>query len=611
MPCHADLPRVWCWSAPEGPATNHASLTALINILIAPTADPASTADEVCNEILTRGLGEGAVAITILNYGRATLVGNPLDAMTGTGLPDHLNRGTPWTSQGVAAMSAWTDAFIARYQQRQALHDVPAPTRFHMDSELRLPALCYLPDVSNCWGTAPLQVFDAMFDDPRWAAELLDMNPGGTPTQLTMADVFRAAGSPTHDSTLPRDHPNNRLWSRWWDSMMREAVEGAFDRAFYTRVQTAWPGVECSEFAQTMRIDGGLEPDGSAREYVDFEWWNEGWMRSAWVGRGSLQAPAVYVFGETFVDLSQPFMDEQLRLHRSNLDACLHSFGGAQPETVTPWITLPGIGLPFGERPPTNRAYSDAEFLRLLALFQSRGIAEFMVWPAAASGTWSSVGQAIDAVWMPSITGVEILAGVACPDALTRLVRADRQPCILTAGNGDIDVVLGATVQQPDECADRGVLWVASELTSPVHATCSVSMRSQDGVWQGVGSIVLHADTPAAAWIGPIDAAGLVGASGDVSLKLTARGLPTIAIDLVQIVHAPTWTSAGSTSAPCGCAADLDGNGVVNGADLGVMLSSWGISGQQSAHSADLNGDGLVNGADLGVLLSTWGRCPS
>jgi len=47
--------------------------------------------------------------------------------------------------------------------------------------------------------------------------------------------------------------------------------------------------------------------------------------------------------------------------------------------------------------------------------------------------------------------------------------------------------------------------------------------------------------------------------------------------------------------------ADLNGDGVVNGADLGILLSAWGQAGP-----GDLNGDGTVNGADLGVLLSSW-----
>ena len=52
------------------------------------------------------------------------------------------------------------------------------------------------------------------------------------------------------------------------------------------------------------------------------------------------------------------------------------------------------------------------------------------------------------------------------------------------------------------------------------------------------------------------------------------------------------------------CTGDFDGDGVVNGGDLGVLLASWGSS------SGDLNGDGIVNGADLGALLAVWGPCP-
>jgi hypothetical protein len=46
----------------------------------------------------------------------------------------------------------------------------------------------------------------------------------------------------------------------------------------------------------------------------------------------------------------------------------------------------------------------------------------------------------------------------------------------------------------------------------------------------------------------------------------------------------------------------------VTGADIGVMLGSWGPCGATCA--ADLNGDGSVTGADLGVLLGEWGACP-
>jgi len=50
-----------------------------------------------------------------------------------------------------------------------------------------------------------------------------------------------------------------------------------------------------------------------------------------------------------------------------------------------------------------------------------------------------------------------------------------------------------------------------------------------------------------------------------------------------------------------GADADLNDDGVVNGADLGILLSAWGSSGP-----GDFNGDGVVDGADLGILLSQW-----
>ena len=47
---------------------------------------------------------------------------------------------------------------------------------------------------------------------------------------------------------------------------------------------------------------------------------------------------------------------------------------------------------------------------------------------------------------------------------------------------------------------------------------------------------------------------------------------------------------------------DLNGDGVVNGMDMTILLSAWGTAGP-----GDFNGDGVVNGADLAILLSAWG----
>jgi len=60
----------------------------------------------------------------------------------------------------------------------------------------------------------------------------------------------------------------------------------------------------------------------------------------------------------------------------------------------------------------------------------------------------------------------------------------------------------------------------------------------------------------------------------------------------------------GAPPCPGACPADLDGNGIIDGADLGLLLSGWGTDA-----TGDIDGNGTVDGADLGSLLSAWGPC--
>lgn len=53
------------------------------------------------------------------------------------------------------------------------------------------------------------------------------------------------------------------------------------------------------------------------------------------------------------------------------------------------------------------------------------------------------------------------------------------------------------------------------------------------------------------------------------------------------------------------CTADLNGDGKVDGADLGLLLANWGRPGK-----TDLNGDGTTDGADQAILMAQWGPCP-
>ncbi|HMN95720.1 MAG TPA: hypothetical protein PKC43_05655 [Phycisphaerales bacterium] len=64
------------------------------------------------------------------------------------------------------------------------------------------------------------------------------------------------------------------------------------------------------------------------------------------------------------------------------------------------------------------------------------------------------------------------------------------------------------------------------------------------------------------------------------------------------------WVATLPGAAPCG--GDLNGDGLVDGADMGALLAAWGPC---AGCAADLDGDGVVDGADMGILLAAWGAC--
>jgi len=73
--------------------------------------------------------------------------------------------------------------------------------------------------------------------------------------------------------------------------------------------------------------------------------------------------------------------------------------------------------------------------------------------------------------------------------------------------------------------------------------------------------------------------------------------------DWLQCCFIEVCVTVPNQSPATGNPADLNGDGTVDGGDLGTLLSQWGGPG-----SADLNGDGTVDGEDLGMLLASWGR---
>lgn len=91
--------------------------------------------------------------------------------------------------------------------------------------------------------------------------------------------------------------------------------------------------------------------------------------------------------------------------------------------------------------------------------------------------------------------------------------------------------------------------------------------------------------------------ADFVAPTASMRLKFVARDLDPgslveAAIDDVQVTY---------YECPADVPGDLNGDGDVDAADLGILLGQWGTAG-----SADLDGSGSVDGADLAIFLGLW-----
>jgi hypothetical protein len=74
-------------------------------------------------------------------------------------------------------------------------------------------------------------------------------------------------------------------------------------------------------------------------------------------------------------------------------------------------------------------------------------------------------------------------------------------------------------------------------------------------------------------------------------------------VALTQYKPGAEGTLTAAISAPCALDADLNGDGVVDTADLGLLIGQFGTADP----GADINGDNIVDTADLGLLISDFG----
>ena len=93
----------------------------------------------------------------------------------------------------------------------------------------------------------------------------------------------------------------------------------------------------------------------------------------------------------------------------------------------------------------------------------------------------------------------------------------------------------------------------------------------------------------------------LIGAPR-TALSRSVAHAPLTVVLVAALVALTTRPAAGQ------CPGDITGNGMVNGADLGLVLAAWGSDGTDEPGS-DINADGLVNGADLAFVIGAFGPC--
>jgi predicted outer membrane repeat protein len=178
----------------------------------------------------------------------------------------------------------------------------------------------------------------------------------------------------------------------------------------------------------------------------------------------------------------------------------------------------------------------------------------------------------------------------------------------ILASGGD-PIVTGCTFDANTATAGGGIAWeglgtmtVAATLFSDNAASSGSAIRSESGAGalqlDGVG---ICGDAEGAVSGEVIELGPVV--VGDACADCDASGV----VDVLEIALGERDDADGDAIPDVcqDCVGDLDGDGLVDGSDLGILLYEWGSASALS----DLDGDGLVDGSDLGILLYEWGLC--
>ncbi|NBP52483.1 MAG: hypothetical protein EBU70_15120, partial [Actinobacteria bacterium] len=244
------------------------------------------------------------------------------------------------------------------------------------------------------------------------------------------------------------------------------------------------------------------------------------------------------------------------------------------------------MGNPFGVGPGTRVTYDFGT---------GAGVDRF------ATGTQTSAWSAVSGNSLPVSTAFTSAnyAALATSNATGGITDANRYICPAVASSSEATHVFRVRIaESPSTIDELRITWegFADRCTQAELYVWDVA-QSQWGNAAGLVGQNRYADS----WAGNRDEALVASIRSNVGNYVAADGTVRFMVYAERVADETFHDYAAvvvTSITPAGaCPGDFDGGGLVDGADLGVLLAQWGAC---PGCQPDLNGDGIVDGADLG-----------